>query len=603
MAGRAARRRGEEAVKTNAVLRCDPLSHAMNLGKERKVLAFLAGWRRCAATAAALQWRDFHATSRFDATADPAKAFRKAHQRANAVPRAAILEAIVAHHGLDRPQPPSVDDPKRVYRRLHTPPGLVDPLAPHKAAIGTAPVAMVRRQVVGMLESFVSNRQNDFIDIVHGSNLDPVIRHMLLAVNKARAWQALDRPVHAKRPEGRVLVPAETRLLARAIWRHVMRGHRKPSTKRIGMSVDKRIVSLLPAHSASGFKLWLRLAIPHQGIVEIPLRETERLRERNGNRCSTFQISQDRHDGRIKVGVMTDVAETCEKTREAYAKKSAGVGVEALSLDFGLSTLFASDMGDLFGRGFIRRLRSIDATVTGIARHWQRSNPGRRLRESARYNAQVARLRGYVETEINAALNRAVAARLPRKLVLERLDFRNPGLSARMNRLVQNCGRRAVADKLKALEQELGIATTQVRAAYTSQTCSAPGCGYVDKRNRRSQSQFTCLWCGLHIHADVNAARNAGEGRSLPTEGAGTAGGRREILDGLVQRHVERWPSERMLRPLGRNGSARRPADPRPDNPYFRRRELARSTAWSGSDMENRTRQGRGLSSPTLKSG
>jgi len=600
VAGRTARRRGEAAATDAAVLRCDLLPHRMNQGKERKLLDLLSGWRACAATVARLQWRLFHDTGRFDDTADPAKSHRKDHARAHAAPRLAVLEAIVTHHGVERRPSPGEDgtEPKRVFRKLHTPPGLVDPLAGHKAAIGAAPVAMVRRQVVGMLRSFVSNRQNDFVDAVLGSTLDEPTRHMLLAVNKAMAWHTLDRPVHAKRPGGRVPVPREVRLLARTIWRHVLSLHRKPGMTRIGMSVDKRIAKLSPARKAGAFPLWLRIAIPHRGIVEIPLRETLHFQRREGTRCSTFNVSQDRETGALAFGIVTDIRDACDKARAEYAEKAC---TDVLALDFGLATLFASDRGDLFGRGFIRRLKAIDATLTGLARHFQRANPGRKLRESPRYRALVARLRGYIETEVNAALNRAVAARLPRHLVLERLDFRSPQMSARMNRLVQNCGRSVVAAKLNSLGQELGITSTQVRAAYTSTTCGA--CGYVDRRNRRSQSQFHCLWCGLTIHADVNAARNARGRRSSPVEGAGTAGGRREILDGLVRRHVERWPGERVLRPLGRHGSARRPADPRPANPYFRGRDLARSPVWSERTTENRTRQGRGLSSPMPKSG
>ena len=49
-----------------------------------------------------------------------------------------------------------------------------------------------------------------------------------------------------------------------------------------------------------------------------------------------------------------------------------------------------------------------------------------------------------------------------------------------------------------------GVVLVEVDPAYTSQTCSA--CGWVDKRNRRSQSEFKCGRCGFVGHADHNAA-------------------------------------------------------------------------------------------------
>jgi putative transposase len=54
--------------------------------------------------------------------------------------------------------------------------------------------------------------------------------------------------------------------------------------------------------------------------------------------------------------------------------------------------------------------------------------------------------------------------------------------------------------------KQAGVAFVEVDPAYTSQTCSA--CGWVDKRNRRSQSEFKCGRCGFVGHADHNAAIN-----------------------------------------------------------------------------------------------
>ena len=51
-----------------------------------------------------------------------------------------------------------------------------------------------------------------------------------------------------------------------------------------------------------------------------------------------------------------------------------------------------------------------------------------------------------------------------------------------------------------------GVALVCVDPAYTSQACNE--CGYCDKANRRSQSEFICKGCGHVAHADTNAARN-----------------------------------------------------------------------------------------------
>ena len=51
-----------------------------------------------------------------------------------------------------------------------------------------------------------------------------------------------------------------------------------------------------------------------------------------------------------------------------------------------------------------------------------------------------------------------------------------------------------------------GVAFVQVDPAYTSQTCSA--CGWVDKKNRRTQAAFECGRCRFVGHADHNAAIN-----------------------------------------------------------------------------------------------
>jgi putative transposase len=51
-----------------------------------------------------------------------------------------------------------------------------------------------------------------------------------------------------------------------------------------------------------------------------------------------------------------------------------------------------------------------------------------------------------------------------------------------------------------------GVSVQFVDARYTSQGCSR--CTYIDKRNRTSQSEFSCKKCGYRNNADENAAYN-----------------------------------------------------------------------------------------------
>ena len=51
-----------------------------------------------------------------------------------------------------------------------------------------------------------------------------------------------------------------------------------------------------------------------------------------------------------------------------------------------------------------------------------------------------------------------------------------------------------------------GIQTVLVNPRNTSRTCSK--CGFVDEKNRKSQSEFKCLSCGYELNADFNASIN-----------------------------------------------------------------------------------------------
>ena len=54
--------------------------------------------------------------------------------------------------------------------------------------------------------------------------------------------------------------------------------------------------------------------------------------------------------------------------------------------------------------------------------------------------------------------------------------------------------------------QRAGVLVVFVDPRNTSRTCHH--CGFVSKRNRKNQAEFSCIRCGHAAHADLNAAKN-----------------------------------------------------------------------------------------------
>ena len=102
-----------------------------------------------------------------------------------------------------------------------------------------------------------------------------------------------------------------------------------------------------------------------------------------------------------------------------------------------------------------------------------------------------------------------------------RFQLRPNGLQARrmLSRLSSKCSTEISQNHAIVHVEELkvpwrGGRLVKVPAANTSRTCSC--CGHISKGNRRNQSQFRCVACGVEAHADLVAAINiarAGQAR------------------------------------------------------------------------------------------
>ena len=96
----------------------------------------------------------------------------------------------------------------------------------------------------------------------------------------------------------------------------------------------------------------------------------------------------------------------------------------------------------------------------------------------------------------------------------------NPGnnvaAKSGLNRSILDQGWGMFAAMLKYKLAERGGELIYVDPAYTSQTCAE--CGVIDKASRVDQATFECRHCGHQDNADINAARNILQARTLAVE-------------------------------------------------------------------------------------
>ena len=149
--------------------------------------------------------------------------------------------------------------------------------------------------------------------------------------------------------------------------------------------------------------------------------------------------------------------------------------------------MLTTNDGNYYGDGLFDYIQNMNKKIERVASACQKRKF--KLSKSKRYQALVHKLRATIDKSVNDAINRLVENELPSIIVAENLDFRNASLSKQINKVLGNCGRKAVTAKLTALQQELGIDFIEVNPAYTSQSCSK--CGYVDKKNRNTRDKIS----------------------------------------------------------------------------------------------------------------
>jgi putative transposase len=399
-------------------------------------------------------------------------------------------------------------------------------------------------QVVGILEGYLSCVQEEFEEIIYNTNLTQKTKRVLIAINSRKAWFSKTlETIYWFEKESKIeyKVSKEDLRLARTIFKHILNKRRKPNFKNISMHLDSKVAIVEENQKSRNYDKWLKISTLEKGKpILIPLKNNTYAEGVEGKFLNFYQVQVE--DGKLSVRLIKEIR------RREYRPI-----VPEIAIDLGLNPLFATDRGDLIGRSFLEFLINLDEKITRRMAHLQKA--GIRPSQDKKYRELVRKLREFLKNEINRYLNRLIETYRPASIVIEKLDFREPKLSKRMNRLLSIFGKRIMNEKLKSLQDLYGIEIEQVNPAYSSQECSS--CGYIDKRNRKSTQEFKCKVCGKKINAQVNSARNLLNRRSIEKIKLHTP--KKQVLKILTKRYLERL-----------KGCNSAPLGVLKNNPYFR---------------------------------
>jgi putative transposase len=368
-------------------------------------------------------------------------------------------------------------------------------------------------QAKGSFESWLTHIQNEVRSFITYSSLDDHTKTILYRINARKEWynKKLSLPwlkskdglvLCSKRNKNHIMkeVSDEHMKLIRALVKQAKKLRSRPNLLKVKTLVMDAKIAVLE-NGKNSFPYWLRLSTLTKGKpIYLPLTRNPFLeKEKNNGRMLNFVQLTFLDDNTITIAPIIE--------QENAQERKYG---DILGLDWGVKSLFGTSDGQLLGMKMLNTLKEWDKIIMTLQADLQRQNLS--LKNNAKYQLMQKRINSYVKNEVGRLLNKLAVPNI-REIAVEKLDFRHGGLSKSMNRLISRAGRNAVEAKLSRLKETHGITITHVNAAYTSQQCNK--CGFVDKNNRKKQEKFVCLCCGYKLHADINAARNIKERRSL----------------------------------------------------------------------------------------
>ena len=238
-------------------------------------------------------------------------------------------------------------------------------------------------QVDVQLQSFISNRQNDFVEMVHSSSLDKEIKKYLFQINRRKLWFKKEDKIFS----------SENLFLARKIMKRLLKTNGKPNLGRCNMLLNENVAKITPVDKTKtiGFDYWIQLSTLTKGKpILIPIKSNKYFDAIKGEikQATQFNFNEKGFD----ISFIKDIPKVDMKFK-----------TDKISIDFGLKSLFTCNDGKMYGKTFYSKLLRYDKIISELATNLQKQ--GIKPRDSKRYRELVSNLRSYVKNEINRIFN------------------------------------------------------------------------------------------------------------------------------------------------------------------------------------------------------
>lgn len=190
-----------------------------------------------------------------------------------------------------------------------------------------------------------------------------------------------------------------------------------------------------------------------------------------------------------------------------------------VGIDLGISKMVVVSNGEIYkgSTSFKRFSFQMKKLQRGLARKEQfSSNWKKQKAKISKLHTQISNIRKDRNHWITTKLSKKHASIYVEDLKVLNMSvsakgtLENPGKNVKaksgLNRSILDQGWYNFVRMLEYKQAWRGGELKRIDPKYTSQRCFV--CGYISKKNRTSQSKFSCLECGYEEDADFNASKN-----------------------------------------------------------------------------------------------